>query len=96
MKERMKRIEQAITNLQQDATDLRQNVTDLESRVEDLSLASEGYSNIVKGNGAAHHADAVTDAALYTSHERHDETLLKEIYGLSAFQISFLGKYQIF
>jgi prophage DNA circulation protein len=49
---------------------------------------------ISDGNNAAHGGDAVTDASLYTSGERHDENVLVELYGLSARQISYQGKCQ--
>ena len=49
---------------------------------------------ISDGNNAAHGGDAVTDASLYTSGERHDEDVLIELYGLSASQISYQGKCQ--
>jgi hypothetical protein len=59
-------------------------------------LDNQGRDNIAGVNEAAHHADAVADASLYTSRERTDETVLFEIYGLSAIQISSLGKCQTF
>jgi hypothetical protein len=43
-------------------------------------------------NAAAHGGDAVADASLYTSGERHDEGVLIKLYGLSANQISYQGK----
>jgi hypothetical protein len=57
-------------------------------------LGGKGYANVLDGNEAAHEGDAIADAALYTSHTRHDEAVLIEIYGLSANQISYLGKCQ--
>jgi hypothetical protein len=50
------------------------------------------YQQISDGNNAAHGGDAVTDASLYTSGERHDEGVLIKLYGLSANQISYQGK----
>lgn len=55
----------------------------------------QGYQEIGDGNEAAHGGDAVVDASLYTSDERRDEGVLIELYGLSAIQISQLGKCQI-
>ena len=52
------------------------------------------YQQISDGNNAAHGGDAVTDASLYTSGERYDEDVLIRLYGLSARQISYQGKYQ--
>jgi predicted nuclease with TOPRIM domain len=54
----------------------------------------QGLKKINQGNEAAHHGDAVTDVSLYTSHERNDEIVMTELYGLSVFQISCLGKHQ--
>jgi hypothetical protein len=54
----------------------------------------QGRKKIHQGNEATHHGDAVTDASLYTSHERHDEMVMVELYGLTANQISFLGEHQ--
>jgi hypothetical protein len=53
-----------------------------------------GREKINQGNEAAHYGDAVTDASLYTSYERNDEIVIAELYGLSVFQISHLGKHQ--
>ena len=53
-----------------------------------------GREKINQGNEAAHYGDAVTDASLYTSHERYDEVVIVELYGLTANQISYLGKHQ--
>ena len=53
----------------------------------------QGYQQIGDGNNAAYGGDAVTDASLYTSGERRDEDILIELYGLSAGQISYQGKY---
>ena len=50
------------------------------------------YQQISDGNNATHGGDAVADASLYTSNERHDEGILIELYGLSANQISYQGK----
>jgi len=52
----------------------------------------QGYQHIKDGNEAAHHADAVTDSALYTSNTRSDELVFIEIYGMSAAKISALAK----
>jgi hypothetical protein len=54
----------------------------------------QGLKKINQGNEAAHHGDAVTDVSLYTSDERNDEIVMTELYGLSVFQISRLGKHQ--
>jgi hypothetical protein len=54
----------------------------------------QGRKKIGEGNEAAHDGDAVTDALLYTSGERHDEGILIDLYGLGASQISYLGKCQ--
>ena len=56
-------------------------------------VTRQGYQKIGAGNEAAHGGDAVADASLYTSGERHDEMVLIDLYGLSANQISHLGKY---
>jgi hypothetical protein len=52
----------------------------------------QGHKKIGTGNEAAHNGDAITDAYLYTSGERHDETVLVDLYGLTSLQISHLGK----
>jgi hypothetical protein len=57
-------------------------------------VTHQEYQQISDGNNAAHGGDAVTDASLYTSGERHDEDVLIELYGLSASQISYQGKCQ--
>jgi hypothetical protein len=57
-------------------------------------VTHQEYQQISDGNNAAHGGDAVTDASLYTSGERHDEDVLIELYGLSANQISYQGKCQ--
>ena len=54
----------------------------------------QGLQRIDEGDEAAHHGDAVIDALLYTSGERHDEGVLINLYGLGAAQISYLGKYR--
>src|SRR2546421_5211899 len=55
----------------------------------------QGRKKIGEGNEAAHNGDAVTDASLYTFGERlDDETVLVDLYGLTANQISYLGKCQ--
>jgi hypothetical protein len=55
-------------------------------------VTHQEYQQISDGNNAAHGGDAVTDASLYTSGERHDEGVLIKLYGLSANQISYQGK----
>jgi hypothetical protein len=57
-------------------------------------VTHQEYQQISDGNNAAHGGDAVTDASLYTSGERHDEDVLIKLYGLSATQISYQGKCQ--
>jgi hypothetical protein len=54
----------------------------------------QGRKKISDGNEAAHLGDAVADAWLYTSGQRLDEAVLINLYGLTAMQISHLGKYQ--
>jgi len=56
----------------------------------DLDL--KGRQNIADGNEAAHHGDAVADAALYISGERLDHGIIIEIYGLHPADIASLGK----
>jgi hypothetical protein len=48
----------------------------------------QGYMKIGEGNEAAHNGDAIADAYLYTSGERHDEKVLVDLYGLTSLQIS--------
>ena len=55
-------------------------------------VTHQEHQQISDGNNAAHGGDAVTDASLYTSNERHDEGVLIGLYGLSANQISYQGK----
>jgi hypothetical protein len=55
-------------------------------------VTHQEHQQISDGNNAAHGGDAVADASLYTSHERNDERVLIELYGLSANQISYQGK----
>ena len=55
-------------------------------------VTRQEYQQISDGNNAAYGGDAVTDASLYTSGERHDGDVLIELYGLSASQISYQGK----
>lgn len=55
-------------------------------------VTHQEYQQISDGNNAAHGGDAVADASLYTSGERRDESVLIELYGLSANQISYQGK----
>ena len=55
-------------------------------------VTHQEHQQISDGNNAAHGGDAVADASLYTSGERHDEGVLIELYGLSANQISYQGK----
>ena len=50
-------------------------------------------NRIRRGNEAAHDGDAITDADLYTSGERTDEHALIKLYGLTAREITALGKY---
>jgi hypothetical protein len=57
--------------------------------VTDASLYTFGERFDVQISG-----DAVADASLYTSGERLDETVLVDLYGLTATQISLLGKRQ--
>jgi hypothetical protein len=52
----------------------------------------QGYKKISEGHKAAYHGDAIADASLYTSGRRVDERILTELYGLTANQISYLGK----
>jgi hypothetical protein len=52
----------------------------------------KGRQNIADGNKAAHHGDAVTDAALYISGERRDHGVITEIYGLGPEIIASLGR----
>ncbi|KAI9769986.1 MAG: hypothetical protein M1840_003697 [Geoglossum simile] len=47
---------------------------------------------IIGGNKAAHHGDAVTDAGLYQSGRRLDESLLRAIYGVSSIWILLLSR----
>jgi hypothetical protein len=56
------------------------------------NIDRQGRRKIVEGNKAAHEGDAITDASLYTSHRRFDERVLINLYGLTANQISCLGK----
>jgi hypothetical protein len=58
------------------------------------SIRDEGYKTIDIGNQAAHHGDAIIDAALYLSGERVDEHVLVNVYGLSAYQIHLCCKGQ--
>ena len=51
-----------------------------------------GKKRTHQGNEAAHEGDAIADAELYTSGERADESVLVDLYGLSAIQIAQLGK----
>jgi hypothetical protein len=55
-------------------------------------VSHQEYQQIGDGNNAAHGGDAVTDASLYTSWERHDEDVFIQLYGLSVNQISYQGK----
>jgi hypothetical protein len=57
-------------------------------------IDEEGYKLIALGNEAAHHGDAIADAALYTARERVDEKVLVEIYGLTSEQMIAASKYQ--
>ena len=104
MRERMRELEDNMQNtrteLQTMETKLQSQITSLEHRVTDLTLSSEGdrkfrrqgYKKISEGHKAAYHGDAVADASLYTSGRRVDEGILTELYGLTANQISYLGK----
>jgi hypothetical protein len=53
-------------------------------------LGGQGRDNIVEGNEATHHANAVADASLYTSCARFDEAVLLEICGLTSFKFLLL------
>jgi hypothetical protein len=56
-------------------------------------VGPQGRENIITGNKAAHGGDVITDADLYNCNERCDEKeALVAIYGLTARQISQLGK----
>ena len=55
-------------------------------------VTHQEHQQISDGNNATHGGDAVTDASLYTSGERHDEDVLIKLYELSANQISYQGK----
>ena len=55
-------------------------------------LDKQGLKYVGVGNAVAHEGDAITDAELYTSGDRHDEPVLIDLYGLKATQISYLGK----
>jgi hypothetical protein len=58
-------------------------------------VGPQGRENIITGNKAAHEGDVITDADLYNpkeSNTRHDEEVLVALYGLTACQISQLGK----
>jgi hypothetical protein len=50
------------------------------------------HEKIDLGNQAAHHGDAIIDAALYLSGERVDEHVLVNVYGLSSSQINLCCK----
>ena len=50
------------------------------------------HARISEGNATAHRGDAITDATLYTTNQRDDHYVLIHLYGLTADQISFLGK----
>jgi hypothetical protein len=56
------------------------------------NLDPKSRQNIAGGNEAAHHGDAIADAALYTSRERSDHALMSKIYGVSVYEITCLGK----
>jgi len=60
------------------------------------SIYDDGYKKIEVGNQAAHHGDAIIDAALYLSGERVDEHVLVNVYGLSAYQIHLCCKCQTY
>jgi hypothetical protein len=57
---------------------------------------SQGLQRIGDGNQAAHNGDAVADASLYKSGEKYHEKVLVNLYGLTADQILYLGKYSNF
>jgi len=56
------------------------------------NLEPKVRQNIADGNEAAHHGDAVADAALYASGERHDRGIIVDIYGLDPDVIASLDK----
>ena len=56
------------------------------------NVTEQGRIRINKGNVAAYGGDAITDATLYTTHQRDDEDVLISLYGLTVNQISFLSK----
>ena len=56
------------------------------------NVTEQGRIRINKGNVAAYGGDAITDATLYTTHQRDDEDVLISLYGLTADQIWFLSK----
>ena len=56
----------------------------------------KGHRRIRRGNEAAHHGDAVTDADLYLTEERTDEIFLIRLYGLKATDIDFLGTFKLY
>ena len=56
------------------------------------NVDQKGHDRIYEGNKAAHRGDAITDATLYTTRERKDENVLRDLYGLTANKISVLSK----
>lgn len=47
----------------------------------DILRINPTTSDILSGNAAAHHGDAVTDATLYSIHHRSDQEVYRQLYG---------------
>jgi len=69
--------------------DIRHRFTDAHRRDALRNVTEQGSIRINKGNIEG---DAITDAMLYTTHQRDDEDVLISLYGLTADQISFLSR----
>jgi hypothetical protein len=56
---------------------------------------AKGTPTIRAGIAAARDGDAVTDASLYTTGSRTDESLMSKVYGMSSGQVFSLSKYNV-
>jgi hypothetical protein len=109
MRELIKRLEERLAKseaeLKAEITNNKADLEALQSHIQTLThrrffkacrLDALGNTQGLESIGVICGGDAVADASFYTSEERYDYDTLTQLYGQSAEQIAYLGKYHLY